>query len=169
VEFFKIVLICVLAAVSYGVVHDQFTARVCLEYFTIGHPPVFNTHSPTLLGLGWGVIATWWVGLLLGIPLAMVARLGKRPKLTAWQIMPLVFRLLGFMGCLAITAGLIGYVLAMRGSIQLPDFLAAVIPPSSHVGFVADWWAHFASYFAALVGGIILIFLNWSRRSESSE
>ena len=168
-EFLKIVLICVLASVGYGVVHDQFTARVCVEYFTIGHPPVFNTSSPTLLGLGWGVIATWWVGLLLGVPLAMVARLGKKPKLTARQMVPLLFRLLGFMGCLAITAGLIGYVLAMRGSIQLPDFLAAVIPPSRHVGFMADWCAHFASYFAAFVGGIILIFLNWFRRGESSE
>ena len=48
--------------------------------FTIGHPPVFATDDPTLLGLGWGVIASWWVGLLLGIPLALVARAGGRSK-----------------------------------------------------------------------------------------
>ncbi|EEF58255.1 hypothetical protein [Pedosphaera parvula] len=168
-EFLKIVLTCILAAVGYGVIHDQFTARVCVEYFTVGHPPLLNTNSPTLLGLFWGVVATWWVGLLLGVPLAMAARLGKKPKLTAQQIVSPLFRLLGFMGCLALTAGLMGYVLAMRGSIQLPDFLAEVIPPSHHMGFVADWWAHFASYFAAFIGGIILIFLNWFRRSESSE
>jgi len=29
-----IVLLCVAAAVVYGIVHDQITARVCVEYFT---------------------------------------------------------------------------------------------------------------------------------------
>src|SRR5438270_1540070 len=75
-----IVLMSIAAAIVYGVLHDQITARICVEYFTIGHPPVFNTTSPTLLAFGWGVIATWWVGLILGVPLAMTARLGARPK-----------------------------------------------------------------------------------------
>ena len=61
-----IVLMCVIAAVSYGIAHDQVTARVCVEYFTVGHPTMFDTDDPTRLGLGWGIIATWWVGLLLG-------------------------------------------------------------------------------------------------------
>jgi hypothetical protein len=69
-----IVLVSILAAVVYGIVHDQVTARVCVEYFTIGHPPVFHTDDPTLLGIGWGIIATWWVGAMLGAPLAIVAR-----------------------------------------------------------------------------------------------
>jgi hypothetical protein len=71
VRFVSIILLCIVAAVIYGVVHDQITARICVEYFTIGHPPVFGTDDPTLLGLGWGVIATWWVGLILGFPLAL--------------------------------------------------------------------------------------------------
>jgi hypothetical protein len=33
--------------VVYGIVHDQVTARVCVEYFTVGHPPVFQTNSDT--------------------------------------------------------------------------------------------------------------------------
>ena len=74
-----IVALSILAAVSYGIVHDQITARVCVEYFTIGHPQVLAvpTDSPTVLGFVWGVIATWWVGLGLGIPLALAARLGS--------------------------------------------------------------------------------------------
>jgi len=66
VEHFKIILLCLAAALVYRILHDQITARVCVEYFTVFHPPIFATHSPTLLALGWGVIATWWVGLLLG-------------------------------------------------------------------------------------------------------
>ena len=70
-ESLKIILMAVAAAVLYGIMHDQITARVCVEYFTIGHPQlfVFPTDDPTLLGIGWGIVATWWVGLPLGIAL----------------------------------------------------------------------------------------------------
>jgi len=72
-ESLKIVFASIAAAILYGIVHDQFTARICVEYFTVFHPPVFATRSPTLLGIGWGIIATWWVGALLGLVLALVA------------------------------------------------------------------------------------------------
>jgi len=32
-EALKIAVICVTAAVLYGIIHDQFTARICVEYF----------------------------------------------------------------------------------------------------------------------------------------
>jgi hypothetical protein len=75
-----ILLMSIVAAVVYGILRDQVTARVCVEYFTIGHPPVFHTDDPTLLAIGWGTIATWWVGAMLGVPLAIVARAGPWPK-----------------------------------------------------------------------------------------
>lgn len=31
-----IVLLCIASAVVYGILHDQITARLCVEYFTIG-------------------------------------------------------------------------------------------------------------------------------------
>ena len=77
----KIFLACILAAVLYGIVHEMFTAHLCVEYFSVFHPPVFNTDSPTLLALGWGVIATWRAGGIIGAPLALVSRSGSRPKL----------------------------------------------------------------------------------------
>ena len=54
-----IVLMSVAAAIAYGIAHDQVTVRICLEYFTIGHEPVFPTRNPTLLAIGWGIIAGW--------------------------------------------------------------------------------------------------------------
>ena len=80
-ETIKIVAFATAAAIVYGILHDQVTAHVCVEYFTIAHPPVFPTESPFLLAIGWGVIATWWVGMPLGILLAATARIGRRPKL----------------------------------------------------------------------------------------
>src|SRR4051794_2635354 len=75
-----IVALCIGASVAYGILHDQVTARVCVEYFTVGHIRILDTESPAILGLVWGVIATWWVGLMLGVPLAIAARAGRRPK-----------------------------------------------------------------------------------------
>ena len=57
-QFTKIVGMSIIAAVLYGIAHDQITARICVEYFTIGHPPIFGTDDATLLGLGWGIFAT---------------------------------------------------------------------------------------------------------------
>jgi hypothetical protein len=82
-QAFLIVVFSMLACIVYGIIHDQITARICVEYFTIGHAPVFDTEDPSLLGLGWGVRATWWVGLFVGIPLATFARIGGRPKRSA--------------------------------------------------------------------------------------
>jgi hypothetical protein len=53
IENLKIILLCVAAAIAFGVAHDQITARVCLKYFTVFHAPVFATQSPTVLAFGW--------------------------------------------------------------------------------------------------------------------
>src|SRR5579862_4998851 len=93
-ESLRIAVLCIGAAVLYGIVHDQITARICLEYFTIFHPPMFHTSSPTLLGLGWGIIATWWVGAFFAIPMILAARAGSRPTLPAIELLGPVWRLL---------------------------------------------------------------------------
>jgi len=161
-----IVVLCVLSAVVYGIVHDQVTARVCVEYFTIGHPPVFATESPTLLGVGWGTIATWWMGLILGVPLALSARCGRWPKRPARSLVRPIAVLLVIMGILALAAGVVGYFLARSGTIVLLGWLAEHVPPDRHVPFIACLWAHNASYLAGLVGGIILFIttLQWRSR-----
>src|SRR5262245_56111915 len=110
-----IVLLSILAAVVYGILHDQVTARVCVEYFPIGHAPIFGTDDPTLLGLGWGVIATWWMGLLLGVPLAVAARAGSRPKRSVGSLLRPIVILLAVMAVCALIAGVVGWLLARTG------------------------------------------------------
>ena len=167
-EFLKIILLCILSAITYGIIHDQITARVCVEYFTIGHPPVFHTESPTLLAFGWGVIATWWVGLFLGVPLALVASVGKKPQLTARQLAPLIFKLLCVMAVFALAAGIIGYLLVSRGTIRLPGFVVQAIPENKRIVFMADWSTHLTSYLVGFVGGIVVIILAAIRRFRAA-
>lgn len=159
-----IVGLCVLATITYGIVHDQITARVCVEYFTIGHPPVFGTENPTLLGLGWGVLATWWVGLLLGVPLAVSARWGKRPKREVRSLTRPVAILMLTAGACALMAGVVGWWAADTGMVVLVGSLAQRVPPQKHTVFIADLWAHLASYGVGFLGGIVVIVRVWRSR-----
>jgi hypothetical protein len=151
VEFWKIVFGCIAAAVLYGIMHDQVTARICIEYFTVFHPPVFLTQSPTLLAFGWGVFATWWMGAFLGFLLALFARMGSLPKFSMRELFPLVLWLLALMGISALVSGIIGY---RMGSV--PPDVAAALAPALHKRFLADWWAHGASYVSGFLGGLTL-------------
>jgi len=162
-----IVALCIVSAVAYGVLHDQVTARVCVEYFTIGHPPVFPTESPTLLGIGWGIIATWWVGLLLGIPLALAARAGRRPRRDVMSLVRPVTALLLMMGVCALLAGSVGFLLGGSGAVHLVEPLASRVPEARHSRFLADLWAHSASYLVGFVGGTIVIVRVWRSRART--
>jgi len=163
-ESLKIVLASVLAAILYGIIHDQITARVCVEYFSVFHPPVFGTQSPALLALGWGVIATWWVGAFLGIVLAITARAGSRPKLGAAALLSPIAKLLAVMAMCALTSAVIGYVLARNGMIFPPEWVALSIPPPRYARFMADWWAHGASYGVGIIGGIVVCVAQYRKR-----
>jgi len=163
-RFVAIVALALLSGITYGILHDQVTARVCVEYFTIGHPPIFRTTSPTLLAIGWGIVATWWVALPLGFSLACAARLGERPKRSAGDLVRPLLVLLGAMALLALVAGILGYVLAATGSIRIDPWVLSAIEPSKQAAFMADWWAHTASYFGGFAGSIVLCLWVWRSR-----
>ena len=160
-------MMCVVAAVMYGIAHDQVTARICVEYFTIGHPRIFGTDDPTWLGIGWGIIATWWVGLLLGIPLAVVARAGSRPKRSVGSLVRPIVWLLAAMAICALAAGVTGWLLARSGFIFLVGPIAMELPADRHVPFLTDLWAHSASYSVGLAGGIVILVLVWRSRART--
>ena len=157
VEWCRIVGLGVVAAIAYGIAHDGVPTRGCVEYFTIGHPPIFGgITAPTALALGWGVLATWWVGAGLGIFLACTARFGSKPRLTAGDLLRPLGILLATMAVLALGAGLAGSFAAGRGWVFLVEPLASAIPAAKHRAFLADLWAHLMAYAAAGVGGLVL-------------
>jgi len=165
-EALKIALACVIAAVLYGIVHDQITARICIEYFTVFHPPIFHTQSPTLLGIGWGIVATWWVGAFFSVPMILAARAGSPPVLRASELLPSIASLLAFMAASAVLSGFTGYVLARTG-VLATDWLTLFPAPAMRYRFMADWWAHAASYGVAFVGGVVLCVMTYRRRLRS--
>ena len=163
-EFVKIWLLCVGAAIFFGVVHDQVTAHVCVEYFSIAHPTILPLTSPTLLALEWGVLATWWVGAALGLGLAACARLGPRLPFLARDLRRPIAGLLLCMAGASLVAGMAGFGLAELHQISLSGRLASAIPASKHARFLADWWAHSAAYLVGGIGGIFLCHRIYRKR-----
>jgi hypothetical protein len=166
-----IFLLSIAAAILYGILHDQVTARICLEYFTVYHPPIFGgLQDPTLLALGWGVIATWWVGAILGVPLALAARIGPLPKRSAVSMIRPIAVLLVCMACCAAAAGIGAY---WYGSHRVLN-VAPRLPASRQMPFlVVDAAAHLASYGSGFCGGCVLIvwtlFARWRELARSKD
>lgn len=160
-----IAALCVGAAVLYGILHDQITVRICPEYFTIGHPPIIKTKSLTLLAAGWGVIATWWMGIILAFPMIVAARAGRLPKRDVRSLLRPVGQLLAVMAAGALICGIAGYLLGRDGTFVLDGPTAGLIPTEMHPRFLADLWAHTASYAVGFFGGLFVIArVLWSRR-----
>ena len=162
----RIILICTLAAMAYGVLHDQITARICLEYFTIAHPPLFQTTSVTKLALCWGAAATAGIGLAFGAVLALVSQSAGSPPVPAGKLVPRIGRLLAAMGISALVAGCAGFYLSRWALIPFPAGLAEVIPAARHDRFIAVWFAHLASYLIGFTGSALLIGRVWKERGK---
>ena len=163
-EGLKIVLLSVLAAITYGVLHDQITARICVEYFTIGHVRMWPTDNPTMHGLIWGVIATWWVGAFLGLLLAVAGRFGPGRKRTWRELVRPLRNVLIATAVLATLVGIATALLAFANDFQFGRRWGSSIPREKHAAFLTCLMIHNASYLGAAVFGLTLVL--WVARSR---
>jgi hypothetical protein len=165
-EPLKIVGFCVFLSVCYGVAHDVLTAHICVEYFTIAHPRILPTENPMVLGLFWGVVASWWVGALLGSGLALAARAGQWPRIALRELRASLLILLGAMAVVAVAAGLINAAAASMGFVALIGPIAKEIPAAQHVPFLGVFAATIASYAAGAVGAVVMVIITVIRRGR---
>jgi hypothetical protein len=162
----KIILFSTLLAILYGIVHDLITAHICVEYFTIGHPKIIESTSPVTLALLWGIIATWWVGLPLGIVLALVTQFGSRTVAPVNTVLKYsVYLIL----CMFLTAGIFGLIAgiaATKGNLFLTGEMEQMVPKNQHIRFLAVAWTHGASYLAGITGTIVLSRVLYMKRKQ---
>lgn len=146
-EFGKIVWGCILHAIVYGILHDVISVTIYEPYLGLHHPPLLGgTRNAILLAVGWGIIATWWVGGLLGVGLGIVAH-WTEPFLTWDHLKKSVYL---FTLCLGILNGflvLCETVLCLYYTRTLVDYNRLVIVQGMH----------FRSYLFGGIGGILLM------------
>jgi len=166
-ESLKITGASILAAILYGIAQDMVTVRVSLEYFTAGHPNVFNTANPTVLALGWGVIASWWAGLILGLCLSVAAQYGPRVRLRLVDIAAPACMLIVIVGTCTAVAGELAFRY-LGSCVRSPLFLSAdeafAWSDNQCARFAAAACAHTVTYLTACVGGLVLCVRTWRIR-----
>jgi hypothetical protein len=161
------VVVCFLAEAGYGMVQDQFSVRVCQEYFTVAHARLGTLDDPTLLGIAWGGMAGGSGGLLLGLLLGITATSGRwRPLSVRELTMPLLWFLAG-QAVMTAVCGLSAYVNAELAVITLVEPLNSEIPAAFHRRFFALACAHLGTYTAGILGGIGLCAWAVRRRLSS--
>lgn len=170
IESVKIFLFVVLAVVGYAVVHDQLTARICLEYFTIAHEPtIVKSDSPTVVGLAWGIYSTWWVGVVFGVASATLAQIRFWPRVAFRELVgPVVYMVLTI-AIASLVVGAVAYLLAEHGDLEIGSLMASVIEPEKHSGFVSNRWSHRAAHAVGLFGGSAICAGIWVVRKRRSE
>jgi len=151
VRFWRIVLFCTGAAIVYGWAHDLVTANFYVPYFSVYHPDIFHTTNPWLLALGWGVVATWWMGALFGFLLALASTVGGLPKLDWRDLRKPVIWILASCYVLSFSAGgaLYLFVMAKNPTLKHPA-------REEDIRFFSVWLVHNCSYTLSAIGAVVL-------------
>lgn len=165
-KFLKIIGLVTTAASMYGVLNNLVTANLCIEFFRLFRLDIHSS-NPVVIAVVYGVLSTWWLGLLLGIIVACAARTGHRAQLSASDLMRPIGFLIATMCFVAAISGWIGHSVA-------PSFVSepgiqeafAVIPPEKHVMAFAVNAAHLGAYGSGIIGVLVLCVRVLARRSN---
>jgi len=166
--FFLVILVATVIASIYGVGHDQVTYSISPEYYTkfkfiqfdLADPVAAQTMTqPRSAVVIVGVLATWWMGMFIGLILGLAALIFPdvetmfQSALQALALVLLITVLAGGIG------GLYGhYVLAQRGvNWWLPEHLV------DRHAFITVGSIHNFSYLGGVIGllaGVIFLLLK---------
>ncbi len=108
---FACTLLAVLLAAIYGALHDQITYSIAIEYFTVFKFDQFGfsdlgMQSPRLTTAWIGILATWWMGLILGAFLSILGLIHSDYK----TMFRFVMRSIYITFIVTILSGVLGYV-----------------------------------------------------------
>lgn len=176
-KLFSILLVVILACIIggvYGALHDQLTYSISEEYYTKFKFYQFHfcikgneciLPNPRIYVAGVGFMATWWVGLPIGLILGLVA--ARIEGFKAHILLSL--KALGITLTVAFLTGLVGLFI---GFWDLAESGVDWIMPENLVeveNFIAVGSMHNYSYLGGLIGLIagIIYLLIYFRKSKS--
>lgn len=162
--FLLIIILYVIFASFYGIINDHITYSISSEYYTRFKFLQFGlteegieVQNPRLMVTVTGIIATWWMGLIIGIVMGLVNLIQK-----SWQNMLKVSLIAILINIFTVTLfGCLGYLYAVLFlPIQWEDYLTFWGVPYETVdiaNFIRVEAIHNFSYIGALIGLIIAI------------
>ena len=147
-----LIALAVLLAGLYGAIHNQISYTVGPDYFhalkfiQFGIPPEYQNRIGAAI-VGW--YASWWMGLIIGAPIALLSLALPTPRAMIRAFLRAVLIVLA----VALALGSISLMLS------LPEGLREIIPipagVSDETGFIRAAVMHEISYGAGLVGLVL--------------
>jgi hypothetical protein len=165
-DFGKIVLYSVVAALGFGFLYEGISAWACVEYFTLGQGRlmILQTASPLWIGVQFAFLGWSWVGGALGCALAVAGRIGGEIQIKpGFFVRPLV-ALYVLVSVVASAGALIGHHAEVSRRYPLMTNWAGGLAPEKHAPYVALTWSHIGAYTAALMTGAALVAWTWRKR-----
>jgi hypothetical protein len=166
-EGIKIISISILLCCMYGIINDLVTANLCIEFYTL-FPIKVRSDNPIVVAVVFGVLTTWWVGLILGIVAAFAARLGDRPKLDARDLVGPIIVVVLCAGAAALLFGLVAHALispALGRDEEIRQMLTGIPPEKFRIALSINA-AHTGAYLAGFAGGLAVCL--WAILERSS-
>lgn len=165
------ILVAIVVAGVYGVIHDQISYSFSHEYFTkfkfIQFKLNWAYEYPRLGAALVGALATWWMGLILSAILGLFGFLFKDPKIMRTSI----YQAIGVAVAVAFVTGIAGLI---YGYYVIDDetvnaYLYWVHPGvTDPVLFIRVGFMHNASYLGGVIGllaGIVFLVVKKLRGS----
>ncbi len=168
--FILIVIISIILALIYGILHNQASYNISEEYFTKFKFDQFglweNGYGDERLKVSYvGVLSTWWLGLIIGIINGLIGINQQTIKLTIKAVAGATFRILisaflfGFLGVA------VGYITLSKLHIDW-NIPSDLVDPSS---FLAAGTMHTFGYIGAIIGTIYGIKYQLKIKKASSQ
>jgi len=142
---------------GYAMVQDQISARLCPEYFTVLHNPIPGLSDPTLTGITWGFLGSWWGGALLGYGAGIAATAGKKAPLKLKQ---LVFPMLCVIAFITVCTALAAFSAWRHAEVFMLESQASsieVIAPQHRLPAFVVARYHLVAYASSVVGSVVCI------------
>jgi hypothetical protein len=141
---------------GFGIVMDQFSARLCPEYFTVLHNPIPRLNDPTLVGIVWGILGGTGGGVAFGYVVGVAATIGPRPQLTCKELIrPMLLAMAGISIAVALTGGIV-WRNASGLHVQFDPEYGIPIPLERQVAALTVASYHMMAYLAAVLATVVL-------------
>lgn len=146
----------------YGILHDQVTFSIAPEYYTkfkfqqFGLAPTQDVWVPDNIRFYVsivGIMATWWVGLIIGGVLALISLIHHDEK----RRFRMTLRAIGITLTIAVMFGIIGYLYGIASIKE--DYATNSLPDSiqDKTAFLTVASIHNLSYLGGLLGLLVAI------------
>ena len=172
-KFFALLLILISGPIiggTYGILHDQVTYSVSEEYYTkfkfrqfglddwgMGHnigtdkAPEIKLNQPRFGAAIVGTLATWWVGLFIGIVLGLIGLIHRNGK----QMLKVTFKAIILTTFIALITGLLGLAYGKVFLVENPPYWYYPSNLIDKTSFIMVGSMHNFSYLGGIIGLIV--------------